>query len=157
MRHFSLALIMLLATALPALAQDASEWERSSGKEVEYANLVSKKNDVFGFFCKQSKNMHVGGILMQMPSFRILLREGEKYSLNIVIDGSRDNVILTAKDINLWFEATDLNQQLALGRVFDSVKASHQLELAISAIGWRGRYTFSDADKALDGLMDRCL
>jgi hypothetical protein len=155
--RFSLLLFLALCTALPALAQDAAEWERNEGKSVVYANLVTGKNEIFGFFCRKTQNTYVGGIVLRMPSFRILIRDEERYSLNIVIDGSRDSVTLTAKDIDLWFEAKDLNQQLALGRIFDSVKASHQLELAVSAIGWRERYQFNGADIALNGLMEHCL
>lgn len=155
--RFSFLLVLLLGLAIPAHAQDASEWERNSDKNVIYANLVTGKNELFGFFCRKTQTGYVGGIVMRMPSFRILIRDDEHYSLNIVIDGSRDSVVLKAKDIDLWFEATDLNQQLTLGRIYDSVKASHQLELAVSAIGWRERYSYSDAEQALDGLMEHCL
>lgn len=150
-------LTLALAAASPAMAQDAAEWERRADKGLIYANLVTNKNDLFGFFCREIKNSYVGGIVMRMPSFRTQIRDEETYSLNIVIDGRRDSIVMMAKDIDLWFEATDLNQQLALGRIFDSVTASHRLDLAISAIGWRGSYEFDGADTALHGLMDRCL
>lgn len=155
--RFSFLLSILFFLTWPAYAQDAAEWERNSDKNVVYANLVTGKSELFGFFCRKTPTGYVGGIVMRMPKFRILVRDEEHYSLNIVIDGSRDSITMKAKDVDLWFEATDLNQQLVLGRVFDSVKASQQLEMAISAIGWRARYTFAGTATALDGLMEHCL
>ncbi|MBK8157556.1 MAG: hypothetical protein IPK59_01725 [Rhodospirillaceae bacterium] len=156
-RFSSLCLALLLATILPATAQQAAQWERSKAKSVVYANLVTKNDELFGFFCRAVNNRFVGGIVVQMPSFRTLIHDEQSYSLNIVIDGARDSVTLKAKNVDLWFEASDLNQQLLLGRILDAVKASHRLELAISSINWRASYDFTDADKALDGLMKDCL
>lgn len=152
-----LGLILAAALAGPAAAQDRGEWERVNEKSVVYANLLTKPDGLFGFFCRESKNAYFGGMVLRMPQFRTLIHDEETYSLNIVIDGNRDSVTMTAKDIDLWFEANDLNQQLALGRIYDSVKSSHNLQLAISTIRWRASYEFTGADAALDGLMDRCL
>jgi len=148
---------LFLATVLPAAAQQAAQWERSKAKNIVYANLVTKNDELFGFFCRAVNNRFVGGIVVQMPSFRTLIHDEQPYSLNIVIDGGRDSVTLKAKNVDLWFEANDLNQQILLSRIFDAVKASHRLELAISSINWRASYDFVDADKALDGLMKNCL
>jgi hypothetical protein len=156
-RFSTLCLALFLAAALPAAAQQAAQWERSKAKSVVYANLVTKNDELFGFFCRAVNNRFVGGIVVQMPSFRTLIHDEQAYSLNIVIDGARDSITLKAKNVDLWFEANDLNQQLLLGRIFDAVKASRRLELAISAINWRASYDFVDANKALDGLMTDCL
>jgi hypothetical protein len=156
-RFSSLCLALFLATVLPAAAQQAAQWERSKAKNIVYANLVTKNDELFGFFCRAVNNRFVGGIVVQMPSFRTLIHDEQPYSLNIVIDGGRDSVTLKAKNVDLWFEANDLNQQILLSRIFDAVKASHRLELAISSINWRASYDFVDADKALDGLMKNCL
>nr|WP_298687138.1 hypothetical protein [uncultured Dongia sp.] len=156
-RFSFLCLAICLGAALPAVAQEAAEWERSKAKNIDYANLVTSKGDLFGFFCRKVKNIHVGGIVVKMPYFRTMIRDEQTYSLNIVIDGGRDAVTLKAKDVDLWFEADDLNEQLLLGRLFDAIKASRRLEFAISSIRWRASYEFDGADQALDGLMDQCL
>jgi hypothetical protein len=150
-------LILLLAAAMPAKAQVAAQWERGAKNGTIYANLGTSEKDLFGFFCRESNNTFVGGILLRIPDFRTGIRNGESYSLNIVVDGNRDSVVMKAKDVDLWFEADDLNQQLALGRIVDTVKSAHSLELAVSAIGWRESYQFNGADKALAGILDRCL
>lgn len=155
--RISFCTLALWLASLPAFAQEAAEWERNSAKNIDYANMVTKKGDLFGFYCRELKNKFVGGMVMKMPAFHTLIRDEQSYSLNIVIDGSRDSVIFKAKDIDLWFEANDLNQQLALSRLYDAIRASRRLELAISAIGWRGSYDYTNAAEQLDGLMGRCL
>lgn len=153
----SLCLFALWLLCPPAIAQEAAEWERNSAKNIDYANMITEKGDLFGFYCRKLKNKYVGGMVMKMPAFHTLIRDEQSYSLNIVIDGNRDSVIFKAKDIELWFEADDLNQQLALSRLYDAIHASRRLELAISAIGWRGSYDYSNAAEKLDGLMAQCL
>ncbi|WP_303979669.1 hypothetical protein [Dongia mobilis] len=149
--------LLCLAASFPAAAQTAAQWERGEAKGIVYANLISKNDELFGFFCRAVNNRYVGGIVVQMPSFRTLIHDEQTYSLNIVINGNRDSLTLKAKNVDLWFEANDLNQQLLLGRIFDAVKASHRLEFAISSINWRASYESAGADQALDGLMQDCL
>lgn len=151
------ALCLLFAASAPAGAQQAADWKRGTAKGVEYGSMESGISDFFGFFCRKVENRFVGGIVMKMPVFRTLIRDGESYSLNIVIDGARDSIIFRAKDIDLWFEAKDLNQQLALSRLFEAIKASNRLQMGIAAIGWRNSYDYNNAAEALEGLMDKCL
>ncbi len=156
-RKLSIACLALLLAAAPVRAQQAAEWVRGTAKSVEYANMQAGISDLFGFFCRKVDNKYVGGIVMKMPVFSTMIRDGEHYSLNIVIDGARDSVIFRAKDIELWFEAKDINQQLTLSRLYEAISASHQLEMGIGAISWRGSYTYDNAADALAGLMDKCL
>jgi hypothetical protein len=157
LRASLLALCFILPLAAPAQAQQAAEWVRGSAKSVDYANMQSGVADFFGFFCRKVDNRYVGGMVLKMPTFHTMVRDDESYSLNIVIDGARDSVTFRAKDIELWYEAKDLNQQLTLGRLFDSVKASSRLQMGIASIGWRNSYDYSNAAEALEGLMDKCL
>ncbi|MDY0874050.1 hypothetical protein [Dongia rigui] len=157
MRVSLLALCLALLAAAPANAQQAAEWVRGSAKGIDYANMQSGVADLFGFFCRKVDNKFVGGMVMKMPVFHTLIRDEESYSLNIVIDGARDSVTLKAKDIELWYEANDLSQQLTLARLYDAVKASNRLQMGIAAIGWRGSYDYTNAAEKLDGLMDKCL
>lgn len=157
MRASLAALCVLLLMAAPVRAQQAAEWVRGSAKGIDYANMQSGVADLFGFFCRKVDNKYVGGMVMKMPVFHTMIRDEESYSLNIVIDGARDSVILKAKDIELWYEANDLSQQLTLARLYDAVKASTRLQMGIAAIGWRGSYDYTDAAEKLEGLMDKCL
>jgi len=157
MRVSLAAFCLLCLASAPAGAQQAAEWVRGSAKGIDYANMQSGVADLFGFFCRKVDNKFVGGIVMKMPVFHTMIRDGDSYSLNIVIDGARDSVVLKAKDIELWFEANDLSQQLTLGRLYDAVKGSRRLQMGIAAIGWRGSYDYIDAAEKLDGLMDKCL
>ena len=156
-RSLSLAALALLLLASPVRAQQAGEWVRGQAKNIDYANMQAGIGDLFGFFCRKVDNKYVGGIAMKMPIFHTLVRDEQQYSLNIVIDGARDSLTLRAKDIELWFEANDLSQQLTLSRLFEEISASHQLEMGISSINWRGSYTYDNAAEALAGLMDKCL
>lgn len=157
MRASILALCLTLLAASSANAQQAAEWVRGSAKGIDYANMQSGVADLFGFFCRKVDNKFVGGMVMKMPVFHTLIRDEESYSLNIVIDGARDSVIFKAKDIELWFEANDLGQQLTLSRLYDAVKASSRLQMGIAAIGWRNSYDYSNAADSLEGLMEKCL
>jgi hypothetical protein len=157
MRVSLVALCLLCLASAPASAQQAAEWVRGNAKGIDYANMQSGVADFFGFFCRKVDNKFVGGMVMKMPVFHTMIRDGDSYSLNIVIDGARDSVVFKAKDIELWYEATDLSQQLTLGRLYDAVKASSRLQMGIAAIGWRGSYDYSNAGEALEGLMDKCL
>lgn len=157
LRFSSLFFLAMLALAVPAAAQEAAEWERSSASKIDYANMVTGKGELFGFYCRELKNKFVGGLVMKMPMFTTMVRDEQTYSLNIVIDGNRDSVTLKAKDIELWFEAVDLSQQLTLARLYESVKSSHRLQMGIASIGWRGSYDYDNAAEKLDGLMDKCL
>ena len=155
--RFLLLALALLALTPPAAAQEAGKWVRGATKVVEYANLEARISDLFGFFCRKVQNKYVGGMVMKMPAFNTLIRDGESYSLNIVIDGARDSAIFKAKNVELWFEANDLNQQLALSRLYEAVMASHRLQMGIAAIGWRQSYDYDNAAEALDGVMANCL
>jgi hypothetical protein len=157
MRASVIALCFTVLAAGSANAQQAAEWVRGSAKGIDYANMQSGVADLFGFFCRKVDNKFVGGMVMKMPVFHTLIRDEESYSLNIVIDGARDSVTLKAKDIELWYEAADLSQQLTLARLYDAVKASTRLQMGIAAIGWRGSYDYANAAEKLDGLMDKCL
>jgi len=157
MRISLYALCLLSLTAMPASAQQAAQWVRGSAKGVDYANMQSGVADLFGFFCRKVEERYVGGMVMKIPVFHTLVRDDQNYSLNIVIDGARDSVTFRSKDIELWFEAKDLSQQLTLGRLFDTVKSSHRLQMGIAAIGWRNSYDYSNAADSLEGLMDKCL
>lgn len=157
MRASVLALCLIFIGTASASAQQAAEWVRGSAKGIDYANMQSGVGDLFGFFCRKVDNKFVGGMVMKMPVFHTMIRDEESYSLNIVIDGARDSVTLKAKDIELWYEANDLSQQLTLARLYDAVKASSRLQMGIAAIGWRGSYDYSDAAEKLEGLMDKCL
>ncbi len=95
-------LLPCLCAAQPALPRMPPNGNAIAARSVTYANLVTKKNELFSFFCRQDREQAMSAVsCMRMPSFRILIRDDEHYSLNIVIDGSRDSVTLKAKDIDL--------------------------------------------------------
>jgi len=157
MRVSLFAICLASLAAAPASAQQAAEWVRGKAKGIEYVNMQSGVADLFGFFCRKVDDKFVGGMVMKMPVFHTMIRDEQSYSLNIVIDGARDSIVFKAKDIELWYEATDFSQQLTLGRLYDAVKASSRLQMGIASIGWRGSYDYTNAATELEGLMDKCL
>jgi hypothetical protein len=155
MRLPSLALAFALL-ALPAAAQDHAVWERNAQDGVDFADLTVAKNGRFTVFCRMTKTGPLAGLALSIPYFQTMIRSGESYGLTMIVNGGRDSVHMEARDIELWFEAKDLNQQMQLSRLFEDLTRTDRLDFAISAIGWRDSL-FVDNSAELKGLMDDCL
>ena len=157
MRISLIIFLCLILYAAPSKSQQAAQWVRGSAKNVDYANMEAGVADLFGFFCRKVEERYVGGMVMKMPVFNTLIRDDKSYSLIIIVNGERESVTFRAKNIDLWFEAEDLNQQLILTHLFETIKASNRLQIGISSIGWRNSYDYSNATNTFDGLMNNCL
>ena len=97
-----------------------------------------------------------GGIALTAPSFTTRVIDEETYGLTMIVDGARDSLHMVARDIELWFEAEDLNQQTQLARLFDDFQNARRLELGIATVAWRAS-TNIDNPEVLAGLMDKCV
>lgn len=155
MRLPSLAIAFALL-AMPVAAQDHVAWERTTQDGVEFADLTVAKNGRFTVFCRMTKTGPLAGLALSMPYFQTMIRSGESYGLTMIVNGGRDSVHMEARDIELWFEAKDLNQQMQLSRLFEDLTQTQRLDFAISTIGWR-ESLFVDNGDDLKGLMDKCL
>ncbi|TDQ77708.1 hypothetical protein A8950_3863 [Dongia mobilis] len=153
------ALLLVLpfgAAAQESSGQETAAWERSQSGEVEFADLPLDGKGRFTAFCRMTSAGPVAGLALFAPQFQTLVINRQHYGLIIVVDGVRENFHMEARDIELWFEARDLNQQTTLARFFDTLPNAQRIDFAISSLGWReNRHAENGA--VLAGLMDNCL
>jgi hypothetical protein len=142
--------------AVPALAQEPTSWERGEEGEVMFADLQVDRFGRFTLFCRITSTGPMAGLALKTPSFQNLIRNEQSYDLTLVIDGARDSVHMEARDIELWFEAKDLNQQTQMARLFTSLEKAQQISFAVSTLGWRDSRRIANSE-TLAGLMDKCL
>jgi hypothetical protein len=149
-------LLAVLAGATPALAQDSARWERGEEGAVTFADLAIDRYGRFTAFCRTTSTGALGGLVLTSPRFQTQVINEQSYSLTLVIDGARDSVHMEARDIELWFEAKDLNQQNQLRRLFDSLLKAQRIDFAVSTLGWRESRRIENSAE-LAGLMDKCI
>jgi hypothetical protein len=155
-RTAAFAVLLLLALQPAARAQESAAWERGRAGGVDFADLPLDSPGRLTLFCRQMSTGPLAGLSLTAPAFQTLVRNRQEYNLTIVVDGVRENFHLVARDIELWFEAKDLNQQTALARFFDTLPRARRIDLAISSLGWRESRQIANSD-ILAGLMDNCL
>lgn len=147
---------MAMACRQSATAQDAAAWTRGESGAVEFADLQLDGRGRFTLFCRMMSTGPRAGLSITAPAFQTLVVNRQEYSLTIVVDGIRENFHMVARDIELWFEATDLNQQTHLARFFDTLPTAQRIDFAISSLGWRENRTIGNGGELL-GLLDNCL
>jgi len=151
-----LTAVCLLASGSAVLAQEAAQWERGQSGNVDFADLNLDRKARFTAFCRMTSTGPLAGLALSVPQFQTLLIDEQQYSLTIVIDGVRESFHMEARDVELWFEAKDLNQQTQLARFFDTLVTAGRVDFAISTLRWRENRIIANSAE-IAGLMDKCL
>lgn len=151
-----LAALMAAGGSASAAAQETASWKRSQDGGVDFADLPIDKGGRFTIFCRETSTGMLGGIALNAPTFMTRIIAEQTYSLTLIVDGARDSLHMTARGIDLWFEAEDINQQTQLARLADDLGKAPRLEFGISAVAWRTSINVANPD-AIAGLMDKCL
>ena len=151
-----LPLLLSASVTSPLSAQEAVSWKRVQDKGIDFADLPIDKGGRLTLYCRETSMGMQGGIALTAPSFTTRVIDEETYGLTMIVDGARDSLHMVARDIELWFEAEDLNQQTQLARLFDDFQNARRLELGIATVAWRAS-TNIDNPEVLAGLMDKCV
>ena len=151
-----LPLLLSASVTSPLSAQEAVSWKRVQDKGIDFADLPIDKGGRLTLYCRETSMGMQGGIAFTAPTFVTRIIHEETYGLTMIVDGARDSLHMVARNIELWFEAEDLNQQTQLARLFDDFLKAQRLELGISTIAWRASANIANPE-ALAGLMDKCV
>lgn len=141
-------------TALAAAAAaQSTAWERSFDRNTEFAGTMTPRNDSFAVFCP------VGGhasFVLKAPVFRTRVADKHSYSVVFAIDGQRRELVMTAHDEDLIYEAADLNARNEVERFVAALSAGRTMTAASSKIGWRTEFGLESAQEALEGILSGC-
>jgi hypothetical protein len=146
--------VLLAAAASIGTAQAQSEpWDRLEQAGAIYAGTIDDRKNSLEIFCPVTGNPTLE---LRSPQFRVSVPDGHRYTLTIVTASGRLELVATAKDADLLYEAADLNAKVTLGRVVEAIGASQDFTVAVSSLGWQKVFTAEGAAAALKGLPDRC-
>jgi hypothetical protein len=151
LKHLGLA-AAALAFSGSALAQSAP-WDRLQQDGAVYAGTMDERKNAVEFVCPVTGAPQ---LIVISPEFRVSVPNDHRYSLTFVTDRGRSELVATAKDAELIFEAADLNAQVTLQRLMADIAASKTFTVAVSPFGWKGTFTGAGAAQALTGMMQGC-
>ena len=150
-----LALVLTLAL-LPAntVAYAQSEpWNSLENKGAHYAGTRDDRENAVIFVCPVTGAPQ---LIVKSAQFRVSVPDDHRYSLTFITDRGRSELVATAKDAELIYEAADLNAQITLQRLMQDIAASKTFTIAMSPFGWQGKFTGEGAAEALKDMMNGC-
>ena len=150
MKWFLTLALLLAGTAAYAQSQP---WDSLENKGARYAGTRDDRQDAVIFVCPVTG---AAQLIVQSPQFRVSVPDDHRYTLAFVTDRGRSEVVATAKDAELIFEAADLNAQITLQRLMQDIAASKSFSIAMSPFGWKGSFTAEGAAEALKDMMNGC-
>jgi len=135
-----------------AFAQSAP-WDRLENGGALYAGTIDDRKNAVEFVCPTTG---AATLIVKSPQFRVSVPDEHQYTLTFVTARGRTELVATAKDSDLIYEAADLNAKVTLERLIDDIGASQKFSIAMSPFGWHGEFSAEGAAAALKGLLDRC-
>lgn len=154
MRFATLAILLLLA-AHSAWAQ-ALTWERGRDERYEVATADLGPGTLLGFFCSAYQVPNTAIISLHTVTLAPLLPDGKNFYLRFVIDGQKYDLPGIAKDGELLISPADANMELRVQEVTEALRAGTQAQIAVPARAWKSKLPLDGANRALDGIFDRC-
>jgi hypothetical protein len=154
MKRIVLALLSLLC-ASDALAQQPV-WERGRNKRYEIATAALGPGTTLGFFCSAYQVPNTAIIRLNNVILSPLLPDGKNFDLRFVIDGTRYDLPGIAKDGELMVSPADANMELRMQEVTDALRTGKSAQIAVPAKAWKSKLPLSGADRALDGIFEKC-
>jgi len=144
--------IGLTLSCTAAYAQSAP-WESLEHKGARYAGTIDDRKNAVEFVCPVTG---APKLIVQSPQFRVSVPDDHQYTLTFITDRGRSELVATAQDAELVYEASDLNAQIALQRLMAEISASKAFTVSMSSFGWKGQFTGEGAAEALKGMMGGC-
>ena len=154
MKRSALAIVLLLV-ASSALAQPPV-WERGRDERFEVATAALGPGTTLGFFCSAYQVPNTAIISLHNLILSSQLPDGKNFDLRFVIDGQRYDLPGIAKDGELLVSPTDANMELLVQQVTDALRAGTQAQIAVPAKAWHSKLPLDGAERALDGIFEKC-
>lgn len=155
MKQAWLALSLVLA-ASTALAENPV-WERGRDDRYEVATAALGPGVVLGFFCSAYQVPNTAIISLHNLIIAPQLPDGRNFDLRFVIDGRKFDLAGIAKDGELMVSPHDANMELRIQEVTDALRAGKDAQIAVPAKAWKSKLPLDGADRALDGVFEKCL
>ena len=147
------ALAFCTFASVGAAEAQSTAWERNFDQNTEFAGTTTPKNDSLAVFCASGGH---ASIVLKAPIFRTTVADKRKYSIVFAIDGQRRELVMTAHDEDLIFEASDLNARNEIERFVAALSQGKTLIAAARNLGWRTDFGLEDAQEALEGILIGC-
>jgi hypothetical protein len=154
MKRAAFAILSLLATST-ALAQ-APVWDRARDERYEVAIAALGPGTSLGFFCSAYQVPNTAIISLQNLILSPILPDGRNFDLRFVIDGVRYDLPGIAKDGELLVSPADANMELRVQEVTDALRTGKRAQIAVPAKAWKSKLPLDGADRALDGIFEKC-
>jgi len=152
MKRQLVATLAALAFASPAFAQ-SEPWQRLEKNGAIYAGTIDQYAQSIEIYCPATGN---ATLEVRSPRFRVSVPDGHRYSLTFITDQGRFEIMATAKETTLNYEASDLNARVTLENLVAALSNSKQISVSMSPFGWQKTFTGEGAAEALRGLLDHC-
>jgi len=154
MKRAVIAILLWLAAGA-ALAQ-APIWERGRDGRYEVAVAGLGPGTTLGFFCSAYQVPNTAVISLNNLMLSPQLQDGKPFDLRFVIDGRRFDLPGIAKDGEILVSPADANMELRVQEVLEALRTGKAAQIAVPAKAWKSRLPLIGADRALDGVFEKC-
>jgi hypothetical protein len=154
MKRIGLILLCLLCAA-DAVAQQPT-WQRGRDKRYEIAIAALAPGSTLGFFCSAYQVPNTAIISLHNLIISPLLEEGKNFDMRFVIDGVKYDLPGIAKDGELLVSHHDANMELRIQEVTDALRTGKIAQIAVPAKAWKSKLPLDGANRALDGIFEKC-
>jgi hypothetical protein len=154
MKRAVIAILLWLAAGA-ALAQ-APIWERGRDGRYEVAVAGLGPGTTLGFFCSAYQVPNTAVISLNNLILSPQLQDGKPFDLRFVIDGRRFDLPGIAKDGEILVSPADANMELRVQEVLEALRTGKAAQIAVPAKAWKSRLPLIGADRALDGVFEKC-
>lgn len=154
MKRIGLVILCLLCAADAAAQQ--STWQRGRDKRYEIAIAALAPGSTLGFFCSAYQVPNTAIISLHNLIISPLLEEGKNFDMRFVIDGVKYDLPGIAKDGELLVSHHDANMELRIQEVTDALRTGKIAQIAVPAKAWKSKLPLDGADRALDGIFEKC-
>ena len=154
MKRIGLILLCLLCAA-DAVAQQPT-WQRGRDKRYEIAIAALAPGSTLGFFCSAYQVPNTAIISLHNLIISPLLEDGKNFDMRFVIDGVKYDLPGIAKDGELLVSHHDANMELRIQEVTDALRTGKIAQIAVPAKAWKSKLPLDGANRALDGIFEKC-
>lgn len=151
-KGLALCALGTLATIGSAAAQSTA-WERNFDQNTDFSGTMTPTNDSFAVFCPADGH---ASFVLKAPVFRTTVADKHSYSVVFAIDGQRHELVMTAHDEDLIYEAGDLNARNEIERFVEALSQGKSFTAAARKLGWRAEFSLEGASTALQGILNGC-